>query len=150
MKRKIFCTILAIVTLFSVFAIITSATSAVEHNTDLLYRELNAVQLTTREYVRGIAEILFVYLNVGKILEIQVNLPHVEHYSDRYTLTFSDEHGSVYSLVMSGSALIVILNENNIAVWGGSEIVRAPWWTIFPSWLQCVLRVVFFGWIWMR
>jgi len=142
--RKYLCIILAIVALFSVFAITASAISSVDYNAALLYRELNTVQPNSKEQARRIAAILD-EIGIGRIVESQVN-----HYGERYSVRFSDEHGNIGTIIMEDTSLIAILDGNNFAIWGGSEIVSSPWWFFLPSWLQCVVRVVFFGWIWMR
>ena len=143
--KKIISIALVVIVLFSVFAVNIFANSSVEHNTNLLYLELNTIQPISKEQTRRIAELLDSF-DVGKIIEFQV-----EQYYVRYSISFLDEHGSRYSIVMERTALIAILDENGYALWylGGGQI-SSGWWQFWPAWLQCVLRVVFFGWIWMR
>ena len=143
--------------LFSVFAITTSAISSIDYNAALLYRELNVIRKEalqnypnlwpiSKDGVREAAEIID-SLGIGRIVELQA-----APFRGIYSLSFSDEYGNLYSIGMESIGLISLVDENGNALWyfGSGSMLPAPWWAWLPPWLQCILRVVFFGWIWMR
>jgi|GEM_PF-2598298 len=165
--KKILSVILIIFTLTTIiFAIPASAVpSVVEQNAQILYDALviarqqtpqHILELPThgiyRPLVVSVAQTLYI-LTGGRIVDVRIHINvEPENWLDRYHALITDHNDNAYLLMLTESgSLSAILDSDHQILWSFHEGPGIqPWWMIFSPWLQCVLRVVFFGWIWMR
>jgi len=162
--KKIICTALTLLVLLFVGTVVANAfdfptgTSAnVRYNTERLYQAFSVYPVRDGWNRKGtcfdIAD-LFEKNGFGSIVRIQFEI------SDSgldllFRGTVTDSAGRTLFVDGCTAGHIMTIREGDatgalLYVRSGFGFYPEPWWTILPHWLQCVLRVVFFGWIWMR
>jgi len=167
--KKILSTVLAMFALAAIFAISANAensSSVVEQNTQLLYNALVAArQQIPQEWLRFPAEEVcrpaveeaagwFYDITGGMISEVNIQAqiqlyPH-NYISDFYAVVI-DQNNQSYTLILDERGpLYAIWDSNRQEVWNRHGGPNLSWWMTLPFWMQCILHVVFFGWIWMR
>ena len=130
----------------------------VRRNAETLYRELGAIS----EHSVYMGTMLFLaqtLCSVGmeEIVDINIELTYPSGGSLFYfNATIRDTAGIVYFMYLNEDGAASLIYRGYRYQYGellwyaplGTSIL--PLWAFWPPWLQCVVRVVFFGWIWMR
>ncbi|MCL2195297.1 MAG: hypothetical protein FWB76_05035 [Oscillospiraceae bacterium] len=163
--KKIICTALTLLVFLSAGTVVASAfdfpagTSAnVRYNTERLYQTLSAYPASDNGCCRkgtcfDIA-VVFEKNDFGRINQIQFEVSDMG--LDLWIRgTVTDNTGRTLFIDACTVGYVMTIREGDatgVLLYGRSGFgayYPEPWWAFWPSWLQCVLRWIFFGWIWM-
>ena len=93
-------------------------------------------------------------IGVQRIADIEIQ--QGDFWAYYFIVAIYDTTGKVYFMHLNVDGIVMMIwveypEHKMLWVTTGPGLLNPPrWWEFWPHWLQCVLRVVFFGWIWMR